>query len=61
MKAQARINPELSDNNQQLLEYIKDLQEKDKMNKQLLQNLLENPNSKSSQSNIMKSALGLIK
>ena len=45
---------------QELLEYIKDLQEKDKLNKQLIQNLLDSMDSKS-KPNIMKSALAQIK
>ena len=52
----------MTDNNQQLLEYVKDLQEKDKMNKQLIQNLIESMDSKNNSKNkIIETAFSKIK
>lgn len=51
----------MSSGDQQLLDFIKDLQEKDKMNKQMIQALLEASDSKKSLSSLSESAVAQIK
>lgn len=51
----------MSEGDQQLLEYIKDLQEKDKMNKQMIQSLLEAPDQQKATKELAEQAIGQIK